>query len=257
MNTLIQPGSLFGINMEGGDAACMLRIKNVALFQNRHRVPSYVKDWFFDERKNGYNPLDIKQLQDLAKEKCLKWKAEGIQRVHIYLSGLTSATVAALNAVWDTGMSAKLYHYSFLLDKWLPQTLAFFKDRDTTSSLMSSSELQAWNEEQEARKELTLTEYLLFVGYARIFQDVMQEADSGFIDFTKVKQDIHDKYVHVNDTYIDLMKPYFDTRKKQEVPYNVKLREAIKHNRNSRNKAKVNQLIRAVLKGGTYRRKRS
>lgn len=122
---------------------------------------------------------------------------------------------------------------------------------------MSSSELQAWNEEQEARKELTLTEYLLFVGYARIFQDVMQEADSGFIDFTKVKQDIHDKYVHVNDTYIDLMKPYFDTRKKQEVPYNVKLREAIKHNRNNRNKAKVNQLIRAVLKGGTYRRKRS
>ena len=212
----------------------MLRIKNVALFQNRHRVPSYVKDWFFDERKNGYNPLDIEQLQDLAKEKCLKWKAEGIQRVHIYLSGLTSATVAALNAVWDTGMSAKLYHYSFLLDKWLPQTLAFFKDRDTTSSLMSSSELQAWNEEQEARKELTLTEYLLFVGYARIFQDVMQEAESGFIDFTKVKQDIHDKYVHVNDTYIDLMKPYFDTRKKQEV-----------------------QLIRAVLKGGTYRRKRS
>lgn len=234
----------------------MLRIKNVALFQNRHRVPGYVKDWFFDYRKAGYNPLDIQQLQEIAKKKCLKWKAEGIQRVHIYLSGLTTACVAAINAVWETGMSAKLYHYSFLLDKWLPQTLEFFKDRDTTSSLLSQQEIEAWNEEEITRKELTVQEYMLFVGYARIFQDIMQEADSGFIDFDKVKQEIHEKYVHVNDEYVNLMKPYLDTRNKQEVPYSVKLREAIKRNRNARNKAKVNQLIRSVLKGGTYRRKR-
>ena len=103
-------------------------VKNVALFEDRHLFPDYVTDYVFGKDKS-WSPLDFIAFQQAAERRLLAWKAEGITGINLYLTGLTSATVAVINACYVCKMYLKLFYNNFLVNEWTPQRILFFEDK--------------------------------------------------------------------------------------------------------------------------------
>ena len=78
-------------------------IKYSMVFNNRHPYPEYVKDTLFDS-VSIYDPRDTKFMEDTIREKFRKWKDAGFSGVFLFLSGLISATVCAINVAYEEKM---------------------------------------------------------------------------------------------------------------------------------------------------------
>lgn len=138
---------------KGGDS---MLIKNVGLFEGRHPYPEFVKDYIFPKNP-AWGPLDFDEYQLFATERLLKWKSEGITGINVYLSGLTTAVIAVLNACFHCKMYAKLFHANFLTDTWLAQPVDFF-DSQCNYKGLATNELKNYEEFKEVDKKLTIPE---------------------------------------------------------------------------------------------------
>ena len=134
----------------------MMVVKNVALFEDRHLFPDYVTDYVFGKDKS-WSPLDFIAFQQAAERRLLAWKAEGITGINLYLTGLTSATVAAINACYVCKMYLKLFYNNFLVNEWTPQRILFFEDKSKLNDL-SSREKEIYEQFRQKDAELSLQE---------------------------------------------------------------------------------------------------
>lgn len=78
---------------------------SMALCEGRHAIPQAVDGAIFD---TVINPLDVEGLQSEAYNKI---KALDINSLDLYVTGLTVALVAVLNACRQLGIVVTLYHY--------------------------------------------------------------------------------------------------------------------------------------------------
>ena len=92
-----------------------IRLKRMALCKGRHDMPSEVQGAIFDCE---VNPLDPDKL---LKEVIQSKKLENIDYLILYVTGLTVALVAVMNACKMLGVRIMLMHYNKDTGKYYPQ----------------------------------------------------------------------------------------------------------------------------------------
>ena len=85
----------------------------LALCQARHEMPAEVVGSIFSQE---VNPLDVQGLEQIAFE-----RVKGINSLTLYVTGLTVALVAALNACKKAGVKVMLMHYNRDNNCYYPQ----------------------------------------------------------------------------------------------------------------------------------------
>lgn len=85
----------------------------LALCQARHSMPTEVVGSIFSQE---VNPLDVQGLEQIALE-----RVKGINSLTLYVTGLTVALVAALNACRKSGVQVVLMHYNREDNNYYPQ----------------------------------------------------------------------------------------------------------------------------------------
>ena len=88
-------------------------MKKLGLIRNRHEMP--VDDFIF-ETIDDVTDLDWLHQVSLDKLKCLS-----SDKLGIYVTGLSTALVAALNACRYLGINVELYHYNRDTDSYYAQ----------------------------------------------------------------------------------------------------------------------------------------
>lgn len=201
----------------------MAVIKCVSLFEGRHLYPEHVKSSVFDIREAGYDSLGIEEFDTIALSKLIKWKAEGISIIYMYLSGLTSACVSVLNAANKLGIAVKLFHYSCFTDTWLPQNTNFI---DKTPFL-TVSERKLWKKDCEIKHKFTKPERSLIITMMLLFQDLKMKYRDKLVDWDTLKKHILETQRGINLKYLDMMRPYIaplpDELTERKETYNVRL----------------------------------
>lgn len=202
---------------------------HVALFQNRHHVPRFVKDYIYEEKKGGWDMMDIWEFQRVALHKFSQLKAKGVTYVSIYLSGLTSAVIAALNAAHAAGIKCKLFHYSFLTDRWLPQQLDFLSD--DCNGALTVAERDMWEEDRIEKEKMSVNEYKEFCTYVKAYRDALDKYKDTVTEWHIVRANIlYALPSRHRREYVELMRVYLcpqtleETQMAKEVSYNVRLR---------------------------------
>lgn len=76
---------------------------SMALCEGRHEIPEATDGSIFS---NELNPLAVQELETEALR-----KLEGLQSLNLYVTGLTVALVAVLNACRTLGINVTLYHF--------------------------------------------------------------------------------------------------------------------------------------------------
>jgi hypothetical protein len=84
-----------------------------ALCDGRHPIPDA---WDGSIYGTEVDPLAVEELQAQAVE-----KLRGLKKVTIYVTGLTVALIAALNAARELGVEVTLYHYDRESGDYYPQ----------------------------------------------------------------------------------------------------------------------------------------
>ncbi len=79
---------------------------SLALCEARHAMPECVKGSIFN---NTLDPLDVKGLEA---EASAKLASLNVKAVNIYVTGLTVALIAVLNAAKNLEIKVTLYHYN-------------------------------------------------------------------------------------------------------------------------------------------------
>lgn len=92
-----------------------IRLKRMALCKGRHDMPSEVQGAIFDCE---VNPLDPDKL---LKEVIQSEKLENIDCLILYVTGLTVALIAVMNACKMLGVRILLMHYNKDTGKYYPQ----------------------------------------------------------------------------------------------------------------------------------------
>lgn len=214
--------------MEKQEVQNETKIINVALFENRHNWPVYVTSFLYGE-KQMYDPRDFKTFEGLATIKFLKWKSEGIAVVNLYLSGYIGATIAALNAAHSVGLYVKLFHYSNLTNKWIPQVLDFFSPPPGII-LKTGEELEIEKEEASVKNSISERERRIIVSYVNILNKLLHHYDPDRFTWEDIYSYIMREYIGVEKEFILLMKPYFINYNKEErddTPYGERLRKLL------------------------------
>ena len=87
----------------------------LGLIKGRHEIPQVEGRYIFIE---DLNPTDVKEAEGKAYS-----VLAGIKVVHIdlYVTGLTMALIAVLNAAKRHGMSVTLYHFDRETGEYFPQ----------------------------------------------------------------------------------------------------------------------------------------
>ena len=85
----------------------------LALCQARHEMPAEVVGSIFNQE---VNPLDVQGLEKIALE-----RVKGINSLTLYVTGLTVALVATLNACKKAGVKVVLMHYNRDNNCYYPQ----------------------------------------------------------------------------------------------------------------------------------------
>ena len=85
----------------------------LALCQARHEMPSEVVGSIFNQE---VNPLDLQGLEQTALD-----KVKGLDALTLYVTGLTVALVATLNACRKAGVKVLLMHYNRDNNCYYPQ----------------------------------------------------------------------------------------------------------------------------------------
>lgn len=88
---------------------------SMALCEGRHEIPQAVDGSIFG---NTIDPLDPNGLQAEAESKL---KALDIKSLDLYVTGLTVALIAVLNACRQLDIVVTLYHYDRESDNYYPQ----------------------------------------------------------------------------------------------------------------------------------------
>jgi len=227
-------------------------VLNVALFEKRHKWPSYVKDFIFEEVNKGYDQRDFSTFEGIATIKLLGWKAKGIKAINLYLSGLVGATISVLNAAYNVGIYVKLFHYSNIINNWIPQTLDFFP---IPSGIIfkTPEELQIEEEELRVKEEITNKERQVIIGYVNVFNKLQEHYDPDRYTWEDVYSYITREYQGCNKEYIMLMKPYFEKSMAKNQPelesYNERLRKFIEKRRGT-------EPLKPIFKSANIRRAR-
>ena len=85
----------------------------LALCQARHEMPEEVAGSVFNQE---VDPLDVQGLEQIAFN-----KVKGINSLTLYVTGLTVALVATLNACKKAGVKVVLMHYNRDNNSYYPQ----------------------------------------------------------------------------------------------------------------------------------------
>ena len=88
---------------------------SMALCEGRHAIPQAVDGAIFDA---VINPLDVEGLQTEAYNKL---KSLDIKDLSLYVTGLTVALVAVLNACCQLNIEVTLYHFNRESGSYYPQ----------------------------------------------------------------------------------------------------------------------------------------
>lgn len=89
-------------------------IKKIGLCLGRHKIKE-VQEYIFPQE---VNPLDVKELEETALEIVSKIEDD---ELHIYVTGLTVALIASLNACKKLNKKVVLYHFDRTSGKYYPQ----------------------------------------------------------------------------------------------------------------------------------------
>lgn len=249
----------------------------MALFERRHYVPPYVLDSMFPLKENGYDPMDIQEFERIAIQNFIRWQAEGYEAVYIYLSGLVSATTTVINAAYKVGIYIRLYHFSFLTNKWLPQLVTPIEQLYGPHPLDDDERL-LWKEETIAKSQLTKNESLDLISYVRVYYELLHEYGSSNSEdeWVSIRNKIYSTYSRIDNVYIELMKPYlclvedYSTLRRRE--YTDVIREEMRRRRDKiytaraidhptwadlrdKPRTKAQGPIGPKFKGRTYKRK--
>lgn len=192
-------------------------VKHVALFEDRHTVPIWVKDHIFEKREEGWDTLDIWEFQRVALNKILRWKYEGIGTIYIYLSGLTTAVISALNAAYKAGVYVKLFHYSYMVDRWLPQNLDFLTAPSGVASTLTAAEIKQWELDRQLKAQLTDKEYGDYRFYIKSYLDLRDKYRDSTIDWSTIRKQLAASTKYPRMDYIDLMRPFLAPMDYQEM----------------------------------------
>ena len=89
-------------------------VQKIGLCKGRHEIEE-VKEYIFPQE---VNPLDVKGLEETALEIVSKIEAN---ELHIYVTGLTVALIASLNACKKLNKKVVLYHFDRTFGEYYPQ----------------------------------------------------------------------------------------------------------------------------------------
>ena len=93
------------IVLPNGNLTRRENVKLMALCKGRHEIPEAVDGAIFDSE---VNPLKVAELEAEAN---YKLHTIGCKKLCLYVTGLTVALVAVLNACRELGITVWLYHY--------------------------------------------------------------------------------------------------------------------------------------------------
>lgn len=79
-------------------------IKKMSLCKGRHKIPEAVDGAIFETE---VNPLAVDKLEQEAVK-----MLEGVTELHLYVTGLTVALIAVLNAARVYGIKVTLFHFN-------------------------------------------------------------------------------------------------------------------------------------------------
>ena len=101
----------------------------LGLCKGRHEIPN-VEDYVFEET---LNPLQVNELREAAFKKLQEvfGVKEGNlwgQELHIYVTGLSVALVAAIDAALSMALSVTLWHFDRESGEYYPQKLSVNTD---------------------------------------------------------------------------------------------------------------------------------
>ena len=89
-------------------------VQKIGLCKGRHEIRE-VQDYIFPQE---VNPLDVKGLEETALKTVSKIEAN---ELHIYVTGLTVALIASLNACKKLSKQVVLYHFDRTSGEYYPQ----------------------------------------------------------------------------------------------------------------------------------------
>lgn len=89
-------------------------VQKIGLCKGRHKIRE-VQNYIFPQE---VNPLDVKGLEETALEIVSKIEAD---ELHIYVTGLTVALIASLNACKKLNKKVVLYHFDRTSGEYYPQ----------------------------------------------------------------------------------------------------------------------------------------
>lgn len=92
-----------------------LKIYTLCLCQARHEMPSCVEGAIFSQE---VNPLDVEGLESEALKKLSPLKGE---QLNLFVTGLTVALIAALNAAKKLNVKVVLFHFDRNSGNYFPQ----------------------------------------------------------------------------------------------------------------------------------------
>ena len=95
------------------------KITCLALCEARHEMPDCVQGAIF---KNTIDPLDVAGLELKATVKLYQFE---VKELHLYVTGLTVALIAVLNAAKKCNIPVTLYHYNRNNNEYYPQKVEF------------------------------------------------------------------------------------------------------------------------------------
>lgn len=84
----------------------MAKVMNVALCQGRHEIPQATEGAIFENEIA--DPTNTAALQTWA---YAKLSAMGVVELNLYVTGLTVALIAAINACKELGVNLTLWHF--------------------------------------------------------------------------------------------------------------------------------------------------
>ena len=92
---------------------------SLGLCQGRHSIPQ-VQNYIFSQE---VNPLDVDGLTRQAVITLFELKKQGITAINLYVTGLTVALVAVINAAITHGITLILWHFDRETGSYYPQEL--------------------------------------------------------------------------------------------------------------------------------------
>lgn len=88
---------------------------SMALCEGRHSIPEAVDGSIFG---NELDPLAVEEMEEVAFR-----KLEGLETLNLYVTGLTVALVAVINACRKCCIKLTLYHFNRENGKYYPQNV--------------------------------------------------------------------------------------------------------------------------------------